>query len=181
MSFQLRDYTPEDEALVLSSWLYSYARSKYGIAQGYHVTSGVDGLPRRPNAEKSAEYWARHRPIVLDLLSSSDVTIACDAGDPSIIWGWSCTSGDTVHYVLCKRTVHQRSAQRDARGVWEVTTGLSGDIYRALLGERLRRPCGYTHELVDLKRQELAPQGVRLPVDWYPDTTWLERRRKVAA
>lgn len=175
MTYQLRPYTDDDGDFVVSSWLYSYARSAYGIAHGYHVTDSVEGLPRRPESARWSEYWARHRPIVLALIAESDVVIACDAGEPDKIWGWACTSADVVHYALVKRSIHRGSAALDERGAWHVTTGLSGDIYRALLGDRLTRACGYTHELVDMRRRELAVQGVRQPREWYADTTWLAR------
>jgi hypothetical protein len=73
------------------------------------------------------------------------------------------------------------SAEKPLDGQWKVTTGISGDIYRALLGDRLRKPCGYTFELVDLGAPALRAQGVRLPLDWFPDLTWHARRSRVAA
>lgn len=150
--FALRPYESADESFVVYSWLKSYAHSRYGKARGADVDASPEEL----------RYWAEHQPIVLGLIASSDVVIACDREAPHVVWGWACTQGDTVHYVLCKRSVHQAK--------------LSADIYRALLGERLKRPCGYTHQLVDFARAELRHAGVLVPGDWFADTTWAMRR-----
>jgi hypothetical protein len=68
-----------------------------------------------------------------------------------------------IHYVLAKRKFHQ--------------AGLSGEIYRALLGDRLSKPCAMTHELVDFKRAELRAAGLMLPKAWYFDTTYFGRQK----
>lgn len=181
MTFQLRPYTDDDRDFVVSSWLFSYARSAYGMARGAHVPSAVPGYSKRPDRAAWDGFWADEEPIVRELVARHDVAIACDPAAPEVIWGWACTSGDTVHYVLAKRSVHAASAKEARPGVWEVTTGLSGDMYRALLGERLTKACGFTHELVDFRRRELRVQGLTQPRGWYADTTWFERQRRGAA
>lgn len=181
VSFSLRPYTDDDRDFVVSSWLFSFARSAYGLACGAHVPDAIQGHSKRPEKAAWDAYWQEHEPIVRALVQGEDVTIACDPASPEVVWGWSCTSGDTVHYVLAKRSVHQASAKETRPGHWDITTGLSGDIYRALLGERLTRACGYTHELVDMRRRELRVQGVTQPRGWYADTTWFERQRRRAA
>lgn len=178
--FALRPYTAEDEDFVVSSWIYSYARSQYGVVNGAHIPQAVPGYTKRPKEEDWGAFWVEQQPIVTGLVARADVQVACDAEAPGVIWGWACTTGDVVHYVLAKRSVHRASADRDERGVWRVTTGISGDIYRALLGDRLRRTCGYTHELVDMRRAELRTQGIAMPRNWYPDTQWFERNRRAA-
>ena len=180
MSFTLRPYTADDEDFVVSSWIYSYARSRYGVVSGAHIPQALPGYTKRPTEKDWGAFWCEQQPIVCGLIARADVQIACDAGAPNVIWGWACTTGDTVHYVLAKRSVHRASAENDGRGIWRVSTGLSGDIYRALLGERLKRACGYTHELVDMRRRELRAQGVTVPESWYCDSTWFERQRRAA-
>ena len=178
--FALRPFAAEDEDFVVSSWIYSYARSRYGVVSGAHIPQAVPGYTRRPKEADWGAFWTEQQPIVCELIASAEVQIACDPAEPGVIWGWACTSGDTVHYVLAKRSVHRASAERDERGIWRVTTGISGEIYRALLGERLQRACGYTYELVDMRRQELRAQGVTVPASWFADTTWFARRRRAA-
>jgi hypothetical protein len=176
MTFSVRNFESTDEGFVTQSWLTSYARSAYGRAHGYAKKLGEPF-----DLQAWAQYWRAHAPIVSDMIQQSTVTIACDPEQPEIIWGWACVSGDTVHYIMTKRAVHRASAERDARGVWRVTTGLSGEIYRALLGDRLTRACAYTHELVDMRRPELSHQGIQLPSAWYLDSTWFARNARRAA
>lgn len=178
--FALRPYISDDEDFVVPSWIYSFARSAYGVASGAHVPQAMPGYTKRPTEADWGGFWCEQHPIVVGLIARAEVVIACDAEQPSIIWGWACTSGDVVHNILVKRSVHRASAESDGKGVWTVTTGLSGDIYRALLGDRLKRACGYTHELVDMRRRELRAQGVAQPRDWYCDSTWFERNRRAA-
>ncbi len=176
VSFAVRPYTDDDRDFVVSSWLFSFARSSYGMSCGAHVASALPGHTRRPERPAWDRFWAEHEPIVRDLVLRSEVHIACDPEAPHVVWGWACTTDDTVHYVLAKRSVHQASAEEtNIPGVYRVTTGLSGDIYKALLGDRLRRACGYTHELVDMRRRELKAQGVTLPRGWFADTTYFAR------
>lgn len=150
--YKLRPYTEDDEDFAVYSWLKSYAHSRYGIERGANVDASPEELA----------YWAEHRPIVMHLLATCHTVCAVDASDPSVMWGWACTSGDTVHYVVVKRKFHQ--------------AGLSGDIYRDLLGTRLSKACAMTHELVDFKRAELRAAGIMLPKAWYFDTTYFGRK-----
>lgn len=141
--FTIRSASSQDLDFVIYSWLKSYARSRYGRARRAHVAASSEELA----------YWAEHRPVVQWLLRTGELRVACDATAPDIVWGWCCTGGPAVlHYVLVKRVVHR--------------VGLSGDIYRALLGDRLERPQLVTHELVDMQRQELIDDGVTVPASW---------------
>lgn len=146
----------EDEDGVLSLWLKSYARSAYGLARRADETTG-------PHVRA---YWAEQAPLVEALLRSADTELVMDPDrvhasehGPAVFYGFACTSGDTVHYVCVKRSA--------------VKAGLGADIVRELLGSRLERPCGYTHELVEMRS---GACGVRLPRDWYSDSTFLARR-----
>lgn len=175
-SFSLRAYEAQDADFVISSWLYSYARSRYGVSVGAHIPRAQlrDGVGR-PAEDVWRRFWSEQKAIIEPLAASAHIEVACDAADPMVIWGWACTSGDTVHHVLVKRSVHRASAAADARGVWLPTTGLSGEIYRDLLGDRLSRSCGFTFELVDMYRRELRAQGVSMPTHWFADTTYFAR------
>lgn len=151
-----RPFVPEDENGLIYLWEKSYAHSSYGKARGAH---------RDGTADERA-YWNDQAPTVEWLLANADVTVICDPeraqyepGLPAIIWAFACTSGDTVHYVCVKRAAAR--------------AGLGADIVRDMLGGRLDKPCGYTHELVEMRS---AACGVRLPRDWYVDSTWFGRR-----
>lgn len=170
----------DDEDFVVPSWINSFARSTYGVQRGAHIPQAIPGYAKRPTEADWNAFWQEQQPIVESLVRSEGVMLAVDAKDPGTIWGWACTSGDTVHNVLVKRSVHRISAEKDERHIWRVTTGLSGDIYRALLGDRLTRACGYTFDLVDIRRRELVVQGVSLPSKWFCDSTWFARQRRAA-
>jgi hypothetical protein len=156
--FALRPYTDEDNDFVVYSWLKSYAHSAYGISRGAHEDRSPEELA----------YWAEQKPVVEALLRGCSVVVACDVGAPHVIWGWACTSDDVVHYVLCKRKVHD-------------VDGLSAQVYRALLGDRLERAVPMTHELVDFRRAGLRAGGVMLPRSWFLDSTWFARNMRRAA
>lgn len=142
----------EDERALVYLWLKSYAHSSYGVARGAHV----DASP------EEVAYWREQAPVVEALLRSADVEVICDPdravpseAGPAVIWGFACTSGDVVHMVVVKRSVAR--------------AGLAQDIVRDLLGSRLERACGMTHELVELRKI------LGVPRQWYVDSTWLGR------
>ncbi len=150
-----RAYVPEEDldALVYL-WCKSYAHSPYGLARGAHRTHTPEELA----------YWDAQEPIVKQLLARTDVAVICDPdrvrrGDagPSVIWAFAATSGDTVHYVCVKR---------------KIAPILGADIVRDLLGDRLERACGFTHDLVEMRS---GACGVRLPRQWYSDSTAIAR------
>lgn len=145
----------EDEAGVLYLWLKSYARSAYGRARSANLT----------HSTFEREYWAEQAPLVEALLQCADIEVVCDPdrvraseAGPAVFWGFAATNGDTVHYVCVKR---------DA-----VRAGIGADIARDLLGSRLERACGYTHELVEMRP---GGCGVTVPREWFVDSTWFGR------
>ena len=65
-----------------------------------------------------------------------------------------------MHYVCVKRDI--------------VRAGFGADIVRDLLGDRLERPCSFTHELVEMVDGKC---GVRVPRSWrWEWSLWLPRR-----
>lgn len=176
MQFVIRPAEPSDEGFIVGTWLYSYARSKYGATIGASVPNNCEEKPQT-DPEKWANYWKTHKPIVERLTKNQTVNVACDANYPDILYGFECHTGDVLHYVLCKWQIHNNSAERDTRGIWCETTGISGRIYRELLKEFLPRPTGYTHELVDMNRPHLRAQGLTIPSAWYVDSTYFERAK----
>lgn len=159
-----RPYDPAtDEDGVVYTWLRSYARSRYGMSLGAH----------RPNTDEAREFWDEHRPLVLDLIARSTITIACDPGAPAVIWGWVAIEGPWLHYVFVKRNV--------------VRAGIGVDIVRDLLGELVKKPMAYTLEQVEMwglrrdhieRRDKFASgaDGIDFPPQWYPDFTYFARK-----
>lgn len=171
-----RAYLPEeDESALVYLWCNSYLRSTEGIARGAYVPRLRGDEQRNDDKVRAAirAMWADQAPLVEVLLASTRVEVVCDPGrprtteaGPAVVWGFASTSNDVVHYVCVKRGVPQE---------------LKADIVRDLLGSRLDRPCGYTHELVEMLTGEC---GVRLPSSWTWNEMWLARhlagRRRVA-
>lgn len=151
-----RPYEPEsDERLVVSQWLKSYAHSAYGKHRGAFRAASPEEL----------SYWDEQAPLVEMLLRSCDCEVIADpdrprasSDGPAVLWAFAVTSGDVIHYVSVKHRV--------------VKAGFGAEVVRDLLGDRLNRPCGYTHELVEMRTGRC---GVRLPLGWYSDPTWLAR------
>lgn len=146
-----RAYIPEQDldALVYL-WCKSYAHSPYGIARGAHLT----------HTPQELAYWDEQEPVVKRLLATADVAVVCDpervhrsSAGPAVIWAFAATSGDVVHYVCVKR---------------KIAPILGADIVRDLLGSRLERACGFTHDLVEMRN---GACGVRLPRNWFSDST----------
>ncbi len=132
--WRIRSY---DEAIDINGVLYlylkSFAHSSFGRARGAQV-DGSDG---------ERTYWAYHRKVFEHLLKSAETRVLCDPEEPSVIWAVATTSGeDVVHYCVVKRKFKEFAA----------------DMFRALLGDRLDRPCTYTHCL--------QGTGVLVPASW---------------
>ena len=163
----------DDEDALVYLWCASYLRSIEGVARGASVPHGLAGeTQQRPEVRAASRaMWAEQALLVEWLLAHADTQVVCDpersrASDagPAVIWGFSCCSGDVVHYVSIKRDVAQ-------------VPGLAAEIARALLGDRLERPCRYTHELVELHS---GRWGLRVPRSWGWDSLWLARRLVVS-
>lgn len=154
-----RPYEPKDESGVLYLWLKSYAYSRYGRARG----------AEREHTEGERNYWREHAPMVEYLLKRTETTLAVDPEEPGVIWGFACTSGDTVHYMVVKRSVLRLMG-----------SDFAGEMMRDLLDGRMERACGTTHELPWkdcglTMPEEPAPNG-RMRPRWHLDTTWFGRQ-----
>ena len=157
----IRDGVPEDENAIVSTWLKSFAHSKYGVRRGAHID----------RSSEEQDYWKEHRAIVTGLVRGETVRVACDPerakhkpDAPAIIWAWCCTSGDDLlHYVLVKRSA--------------IKAGLGPERLHALIGDRLKRRQWITFEQVELST---APgrSGVPTPDEWRrADPLWIPRRQ----
>ncbi len=130
----IRQYDPNiDEAGAVFLWLKSFAHSPFGRAQGAHL----DG------SEAERAYWASHKEVVLRLLARAETRVLCDAEAPGVIWAFACTSGPSVvHYAVCKRRFRESS----------------GEFFAALLGDKMEKPCMYTHDF--------SGTGFQVPRSW---------------
>lgn len=160
-----RAAVPEDEGALVYLWLKGYAHARENVTRGAN----------RDHSEAERTYWREHAPIVEALLRSQTVEVLChpervhaSSAGPAQIFGFACTTGDVVHWVCIKRKYARDAMLRD----------LCADMVRDLLGDRLERPCAYTHELVEMRRHPVrpAPCGVALPASWYEDTWWVARQ-----
>lgn len=80
----LRPATQDDVNFVLNSWLKSFKESSW---------FNISGKP----------YWRGHRLLILKLMRTKELTIACMKDDTNAIVGWSCTEPGVIHYVYVKR------------------------------------------------------------------------------
>lgn len=137
-AWMLRPYEREtDEGMVLATWVASIARSRYGRSIG-----------------DKRIIWATHRTGILRAMAEASITVACDSGDPSVIWGWIAAGPGVVHYVFVAAEV--------------VRAGVGHEVAMALILPYAGEMTGYTMEQVELRRLKA------LPPQWYPDFTyWL--------
>ncbi len=156
----LRDFEPEDENCIVSTWLKGYSHARE-VAETGLESARVDGHP------DEIRFWKIHQPIVEALMRSGETRLACDPqrsthepGSPAVVWAWACCSGDAVHWVCVKRSV--------------VRAGLGEDIVRDLLGDRLTREQRTTFELVDLAKLKMIPR------EWKRDRGWLSALRSLS-
>lgn len=103
-----------------------------------------------------------HRPVWLWLLAHAEITLAVDPERTHIVWAWLVTSEHVIHAVGCKESV--------------VKAGLSEDIVRDLLGERLRRHQVCSLELPQMRARGGGAIGIDRPREWSLDPTWLLTR-----
>lgn len=160
----------EDQDVVVSQWCNSYLRSREGVARGAFIPHGISAEEQKRDAdirESSLALWADQEPLVRAMFVSPKVTVEviCDPerprrseAGPAVVWAFAATSGDyVVHYVSVKR---------------KIAPLLGADLVRDLLGERLNRPCSFTHELVEMRNGSC---GLRMPPNWSWDSLFLAR------
>ncbi|MBV9311566.1 MAG: hypothetical protein JOZ73_12075 [Solirubrobacterales bacterium] len=91
MSIVIRPGEPEDVNLIIDSWVKSFAES--AIVRAIGASTGA--------------YRIGQRRLIAALLRKPEVEVrvACDASDPTIVFGWACLepAEGTLHYVYVKR------------------------------------------------------------------------------
>lgn len=134
---------PDDESCLVSTWLKGYAHS-LDVSSRYEGIRDELARDRLDNLPKPAfmRFWKVYQPIVTALVRNTEVVVLCDPersdyadqNRPAVIWAWACFGGpDIVHWICVKRQATQ--------------AGLSRDMIRDLLGERIRTRQQTTFEL----------------------------------
>ena len=110
----LRTPEPDDAALglVLDSWVLgvcdhspwlTYLRSDISVkGEGNEKAPGKSrqGGATAPIPRPILHY--HHDTLLKKLIPHTDITLACDPGDPATVWGWSCSEVDCLHWIYVK-------------------------------------------------------------------------------
>jgi GNAT superfamily N-acetyltransferase len=94
----LRQPEPDDRALgfVLDSWCKTVAAdSPWAVA-----TAG--SAPHAPTPTPPSLIKYEHDIILKKIIPHSDITLACDPGDPDTVWGWICFDSELLHFIYVK-------------------------------------------------------------------------------
>lgn len=82
----LRRADADDAAFIFSYWLRDH----------FERSAFAKGIAK-------STYMALHHVVLERIIARSVVHIACDASDPTVIFGFICTEGETLHYIHVKR------------------------------------------------------------------------------
>jgi len=143
---KLRAVLPGEEPDIVNLWLSSFWSSAYAHRWRY------------PGGKKA--YIATHGPRLIRICERADVSVLCDDEAERAILGFAVTEGDVIHYVMAKRSLHEH--------------GVSADAFRLLLGERLSRPCVFSHELCEFRDYRSMLEGLAIPSTWAWDPYSIE-------
>lgn len=120
----IRRADADDAAMVFSYWLRDH----------FERSAFAKGLTK-------STYMHLHHLVLERVIARSVIHVACDAADPSIIFGFVCAEGPTLHYLYVKRRF---------RGF-----GIGG-LLLAAAGFKDDAPHAFTHltdEMVSLRRR----------------------------
>lgn len=161
--FLIRPAEAADIEGVVPLWLESAWRSTYARAfrcddpacrrcdRNVHSTRFED-ISR---CAAKQDYWLIHAKRVRQLVARSQVRIACDEMEHASILGFCVVEANTLHFLMAKRWCHG--------------AGLTVELFGRLLGEDYSRPLAYTHEIVDLRRDDVKASGWKIPGNWRHD------------
>lgn len=113
----------DDAAFIFSYWLRDY----------YERSAFCKGIGK-------ALYMRLHHLLLERIIARSTIWVACDMVDPSVIFGFICVEGDTLHYVYVKRRF---------RGL-----GVAGLLFKAAgIAEGPRAFTHLTDEMISLRKR----------------------------
>lgn len=140
----------------------AYTRSRAGQRAGASRAGRRVEEPDGDAVAKQKAFLAAHNPVWSWLLEHATVTLAVDAEQRHIVWGWAITSEpNVVHAIGVKRSVIDAGED------------VAQDIVRDLLGDRLRRHQVCTLELPQMRTRGDSAIGIDRPREWSMDPTWL--------
>lgn len=117
-SYELREGLAEDASYIFSSWLGNFRDAK-----------AVGGVP-------DTLFFANHRRLLVDLLSRSVVTVACNPSNPREIYGYIVYDPQprtqVIHWVCVKRA-HQGK-------------GIASALYASATSDAEGKALHYTHK-----------------------------------
>ena len=124
IDFESRPYRPSDEALVVKTWLESFAHSQYGRRWRTRDSGMRAALDRS---------WAEHHKTVTYAMRRGRVDVICDAEHPDMVYAWACTEPpNVVHYAVVKMSV--------------AADGFGKGMLDRLFGDMLKERCLMSHE-----------------------------------
>lgn len=101
MPIALRPATEVDLPFIVSTWLESYIRSP-----------ATRRIPK-------AVFLGYHRQVIDRILAQHGAMVACDPGDPDVLYGWRVLGGPALlHYCYVKETRRNQGVARALLGSW---------------------------------------------------------------
>lgn len=82
----VRQASPDDISFILATWLKGY----------YHGNAFWQDVDRDL-------YFAKYKEVVLQLLATANVSVACLSDDNDVILGYSVHKGDVLHWMFIKK------------------------------------------------------------------------------
>ena len=102
----------DDAAFVFSYWLRDH----------YEHSAFASGIAK-------STYMKLHHVLLERIIARSCIWVACDASAPSVLFGFICTEGSTLHYLFTKRRFRRM--------------GIGGLLLRAAFGDEA--PAAFSH------------------------------------
>lgn len=141
----LRAYEPDDEDLIVHSWLSSYRNARtWKRWFGRSPTTKEPVVRELPYFLNRPLWWDRYKPTIEHIISQAPITICCVKDTPEIVCGWRVGDEKVLHYVLVKRSYAKFRA----------------DILHKLMAGFIDQPVVYTHELLEI------PEWPTVPAAW---------------
>lgn len=82
---------PEEKNYVLATWLKSYVIGEADFLR--HLDRSV--------------YWSHHPRLIEAILERSEVIVAHPTSEPSVVAGWMCYEGKTIHYMYVRSSLRR--------------------------------------------------------------------------
>lgn len=134
LPIMVRPFEPDDEDLIVHSWLTSYRQAK--MWKRWH---GHD----LPYFQNRPLWWERYKHVIEHLMASSPIDVCCVRETPDIVCGWRVGDSSVLHYVLVKKSFGK----------------FRSDILSAMLDGYASEQVTYTHELLEIPEWPTVPRN----------------------